>query len=95
MGRKRSEKVIERAEKIYQMLLEMRQPITTPELLKKALEKGIVKEYSSLYHVLRLLDKVGLVDHNLIRGTLEWRVIKVIEDKQELKDVLAGRKRVS
>ncbi|RLE84811.1 MAG: hypothetical protein DRJ41_02440 [Thermoprotei archaeon] len=95
MGRKRSEKVIGRAEKIYQMLIEIGQPITTPELLRKAIDKGIVREYSSLYHVLRLLEKVGLVDHNLIRGTLEWRVLKVIKNKEELRDILAGRKTVS
>ncbi len=91
MGRKRTRRVIMRAINIYKLLLDNNGPLNTPRLFDEALKRGIVKEYSSLYQALKLLQQHGLVERSFNKGTLEWEVIKVIDNDEKLEEVLLSK----
>jgi len=91
MGRKRTRRVIIRAINIYKILLNNNGPINTPNLFELALKKDIVKEYSSLYQALKLLQQHGLIERSFNKGTLEWEVVRVIDNDEKLEEYLLKR----
>ena len=92
MGRKRTQRVIIRAVNIYKLLLNNNGPMNTPHLFELALKRNIVKEYSSLYQALKLLQQQGLIERSFNKGTLEWEVIRVVDSDEKLENFLLSKK---
>lgn len=90
MPRPRSPQVIERAVRIYRVLEEMSGRVTTPELLKVVLERGIASSYSLLHHTLMVLENAGFVRHERIKGRAEWYILKKATE-DEIRQALSPR----
>ncbi|OYT62640.1 MAG: hypothetical protein B6U69_01335 [Thermofilum sp. ex4484_15] len=88
MGRKRLPSTINRAINIYRLLLSLKEPTSTPELLKKALNTIPGIDYSSLYQGLRLLRNKGVVEQKPYGKTSYWKVVKVLNE-EELREILS------
>lgn len=82
MGRRRTARVVERALKIYKVLLESSNGLSTPAIFTLAMERNIVDSYSALYQALKLLETAGILERRLNRGSVEWEVVKVLEDSE-------------
>ena len=82
MGRRRSEYTIELAKRVYALILESDGEASTPALFSRALEEGLVSEYSSLYRVLRFLEERGLVDRRIEGKVCYWEVSKVFGEEE-------------
>lgn len=82
MPRPRSPQVIERAVKIYKLLDELGGRVTTPELLKIVLERGIATSYSLLHHTLMVLENSGFIKHERVKGRAEWYIVKKATDEE-------------
>ena len=80
---------------IYRLLLDNDGPMSTPILFNIALRKSIVKEYSSLYQALKLLQQHGLIERSFNKGTLEWEVTRIIESDEKLEEILLSRDKSS
>ncbi len=90
MPRPRSPQVIERAIKIYKVLEELGGKVTTPELLKVVMERGIANSYSLLHHTLMVLENTGFIRHERVKGRAEWYIVKrATED--EIRQALSPR----
>jgi Fe2+ or Zn2+ uptake regulation protein len=90
MPRPRSPQVIERAVKVYKILEEQGGRITTPELLKIVLSKGIANSYSLLHHTLMVLENAGFVKHERVKGKAEWYITKKATE-DEVRAALSSR----
>lgn len=90
MPRPRSPQVIERAVKIYKILEEQGGRITTPELLKIVLSRGIANSYSLLHHTLMVLENAGFIKHERVKGKAEWYIIKKATE-DEIRAALSPR----
>ncbi len=89
MGRRRSRRVIERAIKVYNLVVSANK-ISTPELFRRATSEGVVESYSALYQALRLLALKGLVTSTSSKGVLWWEPLKIVESREELEKLLSG-----
>jgi len=90
MPRPRSPQVIERAVKIYKILEEMGGRVVTPDLLKVALERGVVSSYSLLHHTLMALENAGFIRHERVKGRAEWYIVKKASE-DEIRQALSPR----
>lgn len=82
MGRRRSRRTVQLAKRIYAMISENDGGVSTPALFSRALEEGLVDEYSSLYRALRFLEERGLVDRRAEGGVCYWEASKVFGEEE-------------
>ncbi len=88
MGRRRLRSTIERAKKIYRMLMEMKEEKSTSDILMRALTVVPNIDYATLYQTLRLLRSKGLVEQ-IPKGRISyWKVARVVSDS-ELEEILS------
>jgi len=88
MGRRRLRSTVERAKKIYHMLVEFKEEKPTSEILMRAIAVVPNIDYATLYQTLRLLRSKGLVEQ-IPRGRISyWRVVRVVSDV-ELEEILS------
>ncbi|RLE77749.1 MAG: hypothetical protein DRJ56_01645 [Thermoprotei archaeon] len=88
MGRRRLRSTVERAKKIYHMLVEFKEEKPTSEILMRAIAVVPNIDYATLYQTLRLLRSKGLVEQ-IPRGRISyWRVVRVVSDV-ELEKILS------
>ena len=88
MGRRRLRTTIERAKKVYHMLIEFKEEKPTSEILMKALALVPNIDYATLYQTLRLLRSKGLIEQ-IPRGRVSyWRVARIVTDP-ELERILS------
>ncbi len=79
LGRRKSKLTIERAKKIYQILSENKDGLATPTLFNIVLKEGIIREYSTLYQILKMLKEKGIVEQRSEKGLAKWEVVKFVD----------------
>lgn len=88
MGRRRLRSTIERAKKVYKVLLELKEEKPTSEILMKAISTIPNIDYATLYQTLRLLRSKGLIEQ-IPRGRISyWRIARVVSES-ELESILS------
>ncbi len=70
---------IERAKRVYQILVEKKDGLPTPKLFNIVLKEGIIREYSTLYQILKMLKEKGVVEQRSEKGLARWEVIKIVD----------------
>jgi len=70
---------IERAKRVYQILVENKDGLPTPKLFNIVLKEGIIREYSTLYQILKMLKEKGVVEQRSEKGLARWEVIKIVD----------------
>jgi len=79
LGRRKSKLTIERAKRIYQILSENKDGLSTPALFNIVLKRGIIREYSTLYQILKMLKEKGVVEQRSEKGLARWEVTRIVD----------------